>query len=112
MPIFEVVSLAVLGGLAWLWVDSLRARDAGIQAVRSACVAEDMQLLDETVAIVGLKPERNDDGQLVLRRVYEFEYSDTGDNRRRGSVILRGRHVTVLNLGLRPVPTDRSRTLH
>jgi hypothetical protein len=110
MPTLELVSLLALGGLAWLWFDSLKARDAGMHAARTACEAEGLQLLDDTVAIAGLKPARNDDGQLVLRRVYEFEYSDTGDNRRRGSVVLLGQQVMLVNVGLRAVPEVR--TLH
>jgi len=110
MPLLEIVSLVILCGLAWLWFDSLRARDAGIDAVRQACTAEDLQLLDETVSIAAVRPDRNEDGQLVLRRTYEFEYSDTGDNRRRGSVVLRGQQVLVINLGLRLVASTR--TLH
>ena len=112
MPILEVLSLALLLGLAWLWFDSLRARDAGIKAVNQACDAEGLQLLDETVAISSLKAVRNDDGQLMLQRVYEFEYSDTGNNRRRGSVVMLGDQVTVLNLGLRLVAADVPHTLH
>lgn len=110
MPVLEIVSLIVLGGLAWLWFDSLKARDAGIDAARAACAAEGLQFLDDTVAIASLKLARDDDGQLLLRRAYEFEYSDTGDNRRRGSVIMLGQRVMILNVGLRPVPDDR--TLH
>jgi hypothetical protein len=110
MPILEIISFAVLGALAWLWFDSLRARDAGIAAVRQACATEDLQLLDETMSIASLKPDRDEDGQLVLRRTYEFEYSDTGDNRRRGSVVLVGHRILVINLGPRLVPIDR--TLH
>ena len=110
MPTLEIVSLLVLGALAWLWYDSLKARDAGVDAARTACAADGLQLLDDTVSIAGLKPARNDDGQLVLRRVYEFEYSDTGDNRRRGSVVLLGQQVMLVNVGLRAVPEVR--TLH
>lgn len=110
MPSFELFSLVLLGGLAWLWLDSLRARDAGIRAVRAACASEGLQLLDDTVAIAGLKPARDDDGRLALRRTYAFEYSDTGDNRRRGSVVMLGQRVIVVNVGLRVVPRDR--TLH
>jgi hypothetical protein len=106
----EFLGLVVLGALAWLWYDSLKARDAGIQAVRAACEAEGLQLLDETVSIAGLKPARDEDGRLVLRRVYQFEYSDTGDNRRRGSLVMLGQRVLVINIGLRLVP--ESRTLH
>ena len=106
----ELVGLLVLGALAWLWYDSLKARDAGIQAVRSACAAEELQLLDETVAIASLKPVRDEDGRLVLRRAYDFEYTDTGNNRRRGSIVLLGQRVLVINIGLRLVPENR--TLH
>lgn len=109
MPV-EFVGLLVLGALAWLWYDSLKARDAGIQAVREACDAEGLQLLDETVAIAGFKPDRNENGQLALRRVYDFEYSDTGDNRQRGSVVMIGQRVIVINMGLHLVQSDR--TLH
>ncbi len=107
---WELFGLIVLAGGAWLWLDSLKARDDGIAAVRSACLSEDLQLLDDTVSLASLRPARNEDGRLMLRRVYDFEYSDTGDNRRNGSVVLLGHRAVVLNVGLRPVPSER--TLH
>lgn len=110
MPTLEIASLVLLGALGWFWWDSLQARDAAIVAARKACESEGLQFLDETVAIRGLKPARNDDGQLLLRRIYNFEYSDTGDNRRQGSVILLGQRVMVLNIGLRPL--SEPPTLH
>ncbi len=110
MPGFELVSLVVLGGLCWLWFDSLKARDAAIAATRRACESEGLLLLDDTVAIASLKPERDVEGHLKLRRVYEFEYSDTGNNRRKGSVAIRGSRILIINIGLRLVPDER--TLH
>lgn len=107
MPYFEIAGLLALGAIVWLWYDGLKARDAGIRVVRAACQSEGLQLLDDTVAIASLRPARNDDGQLVLRRVYSFEYSDTGDNRRRGSVVLLGQRAIVLNMGVRAVPDGR-----
>ncbi len=106
----ELIGLFVLGALAWLWYDSLKARDAGIEAVRTACESEGLQLLDETVSIASLKPARNADGQLALRRVYAFEYTDTGDNRRRGNIVMLGHNVLAINIGLRLVAENR--TLH
>ena len=111
MPTFEIVSLVVLGCIAWFWFNTLKARQAGILAARTACESEGFQLLDDTVSCASLRPARNADGQLVLQRIYAFEYSDTGDNRRRGSVALLGERVTAVNIGLRLVPSDR-RTLH
>lgn len=110
MPIFEIAGLLVLAGLVWFWRDALKARELGIRAARTVCESEQLQLLDETVAIISLKPTRDDEGHLAWRRVYEFEYSDTGDNRRQGSVVLLGDRVLVVNVGLRLMPSPR--TLH
>jgi hypothetical protein len=110
IPVFELVGLAFIGAAVWFWLDILKSREIGIRAARAACDSEQLQLLDDTVAIASLRPTRNDDGQLVLQRVYAFEYSDTGNNRRRGSVVLLGHRVIVVNIGLRLVPSER--TLH
>lgn len=101
MPTFEIISLALLGVLAWLWYDSIHVRDICIRAAKAACAADGLQLLDDTVAIASLKLARDDDGRLLLRRTYHFDYSETGDNRRRGSVVMLGAKVLVVNVGLR-----------
>ena len=51
------------------------------------------------MALASLRLARNDHGQLVLRRAYRFEYSDTGDNRREGMVTLLGSRVETVRLG-------------
>jgi len=110
MPGPEIIGIIAIGALAWLWYDSLRAREAAVRAARAACAAEGLMLLDDTVAISNLKPARDEDGRLKLQRTYDFEYSDTGDNRLRGSVVLRGHRVLLLNVGLHAAPAVR--TLH
>lgn len=110
MPTFELCLLFLMGGLAWLWSDSMQAHAIGVQAVKKACEEEGLQLLDDTIALRSVKPQRNEEGWMSLARVYQFEYSNTGDNRRRGSVHLIGHHVVMLNLGLRLVSS--STTLH
>jgi hypothetical protein len=107
----EILGLLILVLSGWFWFDSLKTREAGVRAVRSACEAEGLQLLDETIAIVSLKPARDGLGRIALRRIYAFEYSDCGSNRRRGSVHLLGTQVELLNLGLRLVPAA-DRVLH
>lgn len=102
MPVFEIISLFALFALAWLWFDSVKVRDIAVQAAQAACSAEALQFLDATVSIASLKPARDEDGQLVLRRVYSFEYSDTGNNRRPGSIAMLGQEVLFVNVGLRP----------
>ena len=110
MPVVEILSLLFFGAVVWLWLDSLKAREVAVQAARAACAAEALLLLDDTVAIANLKLRRDDDGRVKLQRAYDFEYSDTGNNRLKGSIVLLGHRVTLLNVGLR-LPAE-IRTLH
>ena len=110
VPHMEAFGIFLLAGVTWLWLDSLKAREAAIRAAREVCAAEGLLLLDDTVAISGLKPARDEEGRLKLQRAYAFEYSDTGNNRLKGSLVLRGRRLVVINVGVRIEPAVR--TLH
>ena len=96
---FELAGLALLAALVWLIWDSLRAREAAVSAGRAACAAQQWQLLDDTVAIESLRPARDDEGRLRLRRIYGFEYSDTGNSRRKGTVVVLGAEVVLVHIG-------------
>jgi len=108
MPTFEIAGLIILAAITWLWFDSIKARGIGVHAAKAACAAEGLQLLDETVAIASLKLARDDAGRLLLHRVYAFEYSDTGDNRRSGSLVMLGQQIVTVNVGLRLAATISS----
>ena len=95
---FEALAILLMAGVAWLWFDSLGARDTAVEAARRACVAEGVQLLDDTVMLSSLWPRRGEGGTLMLRRIYRFEFSDTGNNRLDGSVTLLGPMVQTLYL--------------
>jgi len=98
MDLLELLAMALLAGAVWLWLDSLGAREIGVRAAQAACAEEGLQFLDDTVSIRSLRPARDDEGRLRLRRTYAFEYSDTGDNRRSGSVTLLGHTVELLHV--------------
>ncbi|MDP1538023.1 MAG: DUF3301 domain-containing protein [Burkholderiales bacterium] len=106
----ELILLAFFAALAWLWWDSMQAREAAVAAARAACVAEGLLFLDDTVSIAGIKPARNANGHLLIQRAYDFEFSDTGDNRVKGGVVMLGRRVLLLNLQPPAMPT--APTLH
>ena len=97
-----VIGLIVAGG--FFWVDSLRARERALAAGRGACERNGLQLLDETVSGAGLRLARNEDGELRIRRVFVFEFSDNGNNRRRGSVVVLG--GSVQDLYIEPYPVQ------
>jgi len=65
-----------------------------------------MLFLDDTVALESVRPVRNEDGQLELRRIFSFEYSDTGNNRRKGRLEMMGAKMSALNLGPRTRPEN------
>lgn len=113
MPIYETIFLLLAGTAVWFWLDTLKARENGILAAQQACADEGLQFLDETVVGVSTRLARDDEGRLRLRRIFAFEYSDTGDNRRSGSVTMLGHAVEILhvrpNLYVIPNPHE---TLH
>lgn len=108
---YDFAGLALIGLIVWFVWDSLKAREAAVSASRSACEAEGYQFLDDTVAIESMRPARNGDGRLQLRRVYGFEYSDTGLTRHKGSVVMLGADVLTLHIG-RHGPFPSSLNLH
>ena len=90
------IILIVAGG--FFWIDSLRARERALAAGRGACERYGVQLLDETVQFARLRLARDDEGRLRLRRTYTFEFSDTGNNRRHGAIVMLGAQLQDLQL--------------
>ena len=89
--------LAIVAAIAF-WVDSLRARERALAAGRRACERYGVQLLDETVQFAKLRLGRDEAGRLRLRRTYTFEFSDTGDNRRQGAIVMLGGELQDMQL--------------
>ncbi len=104
MDFVDLIGFLLLGGGAWFWLDSLSVRQLAIAATRAACDSEGLQLLDETVAIHRLSLRRDGNGALRFNRIYDFEYSDTGNDRSSGSIVLLGKRVLVINLNLKRTP--------
>lgn len=92
----EIFTFALFALLVVFWMDGMRVRELAVAAAKTACKRDDMQFLDDTVSLVSFKFARNDYGRLKTRRVYQFEFSDTGNNRLEGSVEMLGKRVGVL----------------
>ncbi|MEO7558181.1 MAG: DUF3301 domain-containing protein [Gammaproteobacteria bacterium] len=90
--------LTVLG--AWFWLDSMRMREVAIRIGAEACRRHDVQFLDGTVALHRLGLYRDGRGHVRIRRTYQFDFSESGDNRRRAYVIMLGAQLEVLQMGL------------
>ena len=101
---WEGLVLAVIVGSALLWADSLKARERAIRAGRSACERYQLQFLDDTVSFARMRLARDEEGQLKISRTYTFEFSDTGNNRRHGAIVMLGHEL--LDLQLEPYRTQ------
>lgn len=95
---WELAAILAIGGGILLWIDSLRARERAVRAGRSACERYDLQFLDDTVSFARMRLGRNEEGELRIARTYTFEFSDTGNNRRQGAIVMLGGEVQDLHL--------------
>jgi hypothetical protein len=95
---WEVGAIVIIAAGIFLWLDSLRARERAVQAGRAACQRYDLQFLDETVSFTKLRLARDQEGQLKIARTYTFEFSDTGNNRRHGAIVMLGGQLQDLQL--------------
>ena len=90
--------LLLLAALVWYWFDSLRALEHARDVGRRACSDADVQFLDDTVARIALELVRDESGRRVLRRTYRFEFSETGNSRIEGRVILLGHRIESVTM--------------
>jgi hypothetical protein len=112
MDTFDLLGLLLLPALGWLWFCSLKAGEIALSATTAACNSENLLLLDDTVAILRIGLSLCNDGVLRIRRVYGFEYSDTGNERNERSIVLLGSRVLVINLNLQDTPERIALTKH
>jgi hypothetical protein len=98
MDILSLLFLLLMAALVWYWLDSLRALEHARQVGRRACDNADVQFLDDTVARIALQLVRNESGKRVLRRTYRFEFSETGNSRLEGQVILMGHRLESVTM--------------
>jgi hypothetical protein len=95
---WEGAAIVLIAAGIFLWLDSLRARERAVRAGRAACERYSLQFLDDTVSFARIRLGRDQDGQLKLARTYTFEFSDTGNNRRHGSIVMLGGELRDLHL--------------
>ena len=82
MPGLDYLLLFVLALLiAAYWWQSGVYKGRARELATAHCREQGLQLLDQSMVIVGFWPVRAGDGRLAFRRRYQFEFSSTGDRR-------------------------------
>ncbi len=82
-------------------------RERCIVAVQRHLASQDLQLLDENIALRALWFKRNRRGQFCLWRRYHFEFSAQGDERYQGRIITLGEHIESIQLQAHRLPDER-----
>jgi hypothetical protein len=98
MDTIGLISLLLLVAIIWFWLNSIRVLELARNAAKAACLKAEVQFLDDTVASIGLGFARNDWGRRVLRRSYRFEFSETGNSRIEGQVVMLGEQVESVTM--------------
>lgn len=89
MPDLLILMIVVTVGWAY-WSAARGAAERAEELGRHACHQAGVQLLDQTVHASGLRLRRGEDGRLGFERTFRFEYSEAGDDRHVGKLVLRG----------------------
>jgi hypothetical protein len=100
-------------GLFWLllagltvahWWQSRHVKALALNHAARRCRDLELQLLDQSVALRRIRPARGAGGLLQWRRTYDFEFSSTGQERARGSLVMLGNQLESMHVEAHVVP--------
>lgn len=95
------VLMVLASGAAWLW-HSHGLRERALARVKQHCAKLDVELLDGNVALRRLTFARDANGKKRLARVYNFEFTVTGEQRHPGTITMFGAHTAQIELAPYP----------
>jgi hypothetical protein len=101
----SLVILAVTAAIGGFLLDSTRTREIAIEICQAACIRQQVQFLDQTVALNRLGLRWPPQG-LRIRRVYCFDFNEEAIGRHTGHIVMLGRELQELSLGLPSQPDD------
>jgi len=93
---FRLSELMLLFGVVLVclyWINAQRVKELVLSAVQAYCSKMGVQLLDDSVVLKRLWLKRDARGQMRLWRLFQFEFSSTGDERYLGSIEILGRQI-------------------
>ena len=97
--IFVLMLFASAG--AWLW-HAHGLREKALERVKQHCARLDLQLLDDNVALRRVTFTHDSQGHKRLARIYNFEFTVTGEQRHPGTITMFGAHTAQIELAPYP----------
>lgn len=90
--------LALLVLVLLVWYESLRFREAVTKMCGQICEQSGLQLLDQTVSLTSLSVRRSPLNRFQIYRIYQFDVSTSGADRRPGYVAMAGKYVEAIQI--------------
>ena len=97
--IFVLILFAAAG--AWLWHNH-GLRERALERVKQHCLNVRVELLDGNVALKKIGFIKDANGRRRLARVYNFEFTVTGETRHNGTITQFGAHSAQIELAPYP----------
>ncbi len=94
----EILCVMILGAALVYWWKGQGLKEQALRATRQHCKHYDVQLLDESLVLSKVKLTRNEQGLPALGRLYQFEFTATGQERNGGTTSLVGNRVVSVQL--------------
>lgn len=93
MEFFIILLLLIT---ATFWFDSSRALEWARHHAKQICQRHHVQLLDETVMLSKVRLRHQ--GHWYFERYYRFEFTQTGQQREQGGLMLQGLNLVLIDL--------------
>ncbi len=94
----DLILIALLLSACLYWFNGQQVKEVAFKAVRAHCLELDVQMLDEYVALAGIRLKRDRAGKMKLQRAFRFEFSSTGNERYNGVCMMLGRQVESIQM--------------
>lgn len=103
IELFDVFLLMLfVAACAWLWRGH-GIRERALLLAKQHCARLDIELLDGAVALQRLAWLRDAQGHRRLARLYDFEFTVTGEQRLRGQISMFGQRLGSIELQPHPI---------
>jgi hypothetical protein len=94
-----LLGIVSIVAIIWFWLDSARAREIATAICAAGCRQRNVQFLDQTVGLQRLGLRWTASG-VRIRRIFRFDFSEEGLERRRGHIVMVGADMEEFSLGL------------
>lgn len=98
MDLTDLCIMFVIASIGILLWQNAGLSERALSLAAQHCDNQEVQLLDQTIALMGMGFYRDKRGNVSLSRRYEFEFTSTGEQRYKGRIRLAGRQLIEASL--------------